>query len=228
MAWPRRKRTTQSPNSMLNGSQMAEVTRALGEMARRMQINLAPMPFSDQWMIDNLINPEHLKLLRAAYPVTHDYSIIARNYTVREGVNMNIDWEKVRAVPAAQLYLSSPSGGTPFLQYIEQAQAVVAKVVQVKKVIDWLDKNATFGAANYYFPSLFALVPSLREAAKLSERTTDRFREPQGIGTILSDIREAANTVATHLLLTTLEPRARPMVKVHLSGVFTVHLEAPN
>lgn len=91
---------------------------------------------------------------------------------------------------------------TPMAPTIEASIRGVAEVhrkfEQVRKVVTWLNDNASVGAAAYYFPSLRSLLPARHP---LQEAKGELYREPKRpLAEIASDMREAMTTIAMGLL----------------------------
>jgi hypothetical protein len=85
------------------------------------------------------------------------------------------------------------------IQALSEARAIHARFNEVRRVVAWLNKHATPGAARYYFPTIRALLPN--ETHSVHEAAGQRFKEPsENVGPIIPAMRSASTTIAGALL----------------------------
>lgn len=93
--------------------------------------------------------------------------------------------------------LQRTSKSDVIMQSLNDVAGIVGKYRQVRKVVDWLNINATPAAAKFYFPSLGALLP----AGHAFHKTGELYREPKRpVAEIAHDMRCAMTTIAQGLL----------------------------
>lgn len=87
----------------------------------------------------------------------------------------------------------------PIIAALSSVIGVHRKFEQVRRVVNWLDENASPGAAKYYFPSICSLLPYEHPVNQLS--VGNSYREPKRpVAEIAADMREAMTTIAMGLI----------------------------
>lgn len=98
---------------------------------------------------------------------------------------------------------------------LAEVKGIVAKFNHLRELLTWFNNNATAGAIKYYFPAMAALIPEGDSAFHRADGI--RYKEPQGISSHLSAIRDAAALIASAMLLPIPETEPEWFVKVAIS-----------
>lgn len=136
------------------------------------------------------------------------------NYPVGgSDIKTHVDWSKsgipTPSVDAMQPHYDRMDLFHAAIQTVRDARIKYGKVVHL---IRWFNRNATPSAVRNYWPSALALVPGSRFAADNAEPPS-RYSVPNGIGGLLSLLRETAGTVAgMQLIPSDMKGRARGQV----------------
>lgn len=127
-----------------------------------------------------------------------------------QGIKAHVDWSN-SGIPTPSVAAMQPHRDRMELfhiaiQTVRDARIKYGKVVHL---IRWFNRNATPSAVRNYWPSALALVPGSKFAVDNAEPPS-RYSVPNGIGGLLSLLRETAGTVAgMQLIPSDMRRRAR-------------------
>ena len=164
-----------------------------------------------QWMFPAPV----IKTMHDAYGLLY-YSYSEGDYDVEDVGRVAINFHPLKMeAPAGRALAPTCGPNTDAVQQaIQDIRLIHIQFNCLRGVLEWLDKNATAGAIKYYFPSVGALIPSGYSAFHRADGI--RYKEPQGITTIVPEMRSAAALIASALLLPKPADTDKPIVTVQL------------
>src|SRR5262245_56030801 len=166
MAWPARRRREGSYNTRLNPIEPAFSSANMLE--RKVVFYQADCKLNMHQLLEVLVPADTLKVLRAAYPFAEDKTSWYRPKITLNGTRYILEYNMLKN-EATRCLAPSMANFTdlqpvPFAEdfaaMLERVKEVHIKFRQLRKVINWLNKNATLGACRYYFPSAASLLPT--------------------------------------------------------------------
>lgn len=193
-----------------------------------MELAVVTKTVTVDYTLDDVVNwlwePDVVARLKAAYPyvntVTHRYH--------RERVQMlpsslectfHVDTTKVgMTCPTYNLIAFQPVWDRGISDSIHQVVALHARFNAVRRVVQWLDDNATLGYARHAFPPLAHFLPVNHEFHNYDGR---HYKEPpEAMPTsVAQDLREATATVAMGVLCGKLETQSgNPRFMIEVVG----------
>ena len=205
----RRKRKP-GPITITNGF-MTEARDNLRRLELAVAYQTVKIEFTSMDVARWLLPPAHLELLAAVFPVLKDgdrtqfsgeiallnpYPSEFGEYPVNVVLDVNFRALNIAAPDSSVIELQGLDGPIP--KALVSLHNIHAQWSVVHEAIEWLDINATVGAARNYFPALTALLPSTHA---IHDVDGQRYREPQmSVGPMIPKFRAAGMTVAGALL----------------------------
>lgn len=157
------------------------------------------VPFDFEQMMAWLAPSDTLRIMREAKGVIH----VANTYSyveLFEQISLMLDFEKTRyAVPAPNLLRIQGQQGKPLADLARQVRTLYLQWMEVRHLVTWFDRNATAGAARYYWPTILSLAPASCEV--LHEASSVRLIDPPKISSLLPMIRRTSSLVAGALMI---------------------------
>lgn len=144
--------------------------------------------------------------LKAAWPYSRSQPVNASTGPLRIQIGDDIlefsfliALEPIRMLPPAEGLVHFNQGrGGPIVSALTELAHVHRQFNLVRRVVAWMNDNATPGAARFYFPGMCAL---LSNGHPIHEADGLRYKEPAGpMGSINQLIRQAGAIVASGLM----------------------------
>lgn len=177
-----------------------------------------------RWMLDDAI----VDKLKAAFPYTRD---LDRTTYWIETLTLPVVFPAVRCrftirvkspeiamlVPGVDLAVPDDTRSEPIMATIRQCYEQHQQFEKVRRVVRWLNDNATVGAARHYCPWLTSILPA---GHPYQAATGQIFREPaRSMVEIANDMRAASAIMAGALLCGSRDGKPdRGLVNVQFNG----------
>lgn len=188
---------------------------------------IADVPFTadevTRWLVGNDAIVEKLK---AAFPYTRDqdrttywHQVVALPVAGTCLFTVNVKAPEIAMlVPSSNLAPSfSRDDRHPIIDTVQNIYREHQKFEQVRKVVSWLNDNATAGAARHYCPWLTSVLPADHPFHNASGQG---YREPAvSMSEIVPIMRQCGAIMASALLCGSREGKERSLVHVGFSGV---------
>ena len=201
MGWPKRRRSSwATPPGKFDGAfhHIDKLERkVIGTVERSFDMMTFPRAFWPDDIVDKLT---------AAYPYVHDAD---RDNNWCDTIDLELNGTKVQCtfnVDTESLLMLRPGDDTvtvretaaPFINVLAKIHHEVAEFHKVRQVVEWLNANATPGAAKFYCPWLAAL---LDENHPFHAMTGIKLDEPKtSMAEIAPVMRECGSIIATALM----------------------------
>lgn len=182
------------------------------EALARLEEDAVPRMIKSSFTLDDVIAccwpKDTIETLKAAFPLTMPASTAKvvnslANLFLSNGPPCSSGLLHIDTYAAKMLPPADPLNWQAGPQTAELKELIVAyhqahaEFEKIRKVIGWLNLNATPGAAKHYCPWMASLLPA--DHAFHTARG-DTFREPAGIGAIAGDMRACSVIIASALL----------------------------
>lgn len=197
---------------------------AISKMESAVVTKTVTVDYTLEDVVNWLWGPDVVAKLKAAYPYV---STLAHRYH-RERVEMlpftlecmfHVDTTKVgMTCPTSNLIALQPAWDRGISDSINQVAALNARFNAVRRVVQWLNDNATLGYARHAFPPLTHFLPPNHEFHNYDGR---RYQEPPTSmpTSVVQDLREASATVALGILCGKLETQSgNPRFMIEVQG----------
>jgi hypothetical protein len=211
-----------------NNGFMAAVSDNLRRLEKAVAYQTVKIEFTGLDVARWLLPPERLELLAAVFPILKDSDRTQYNgelafFHSTDGefgerlikVNISVNFRALRIAAPATSAIKIQSCDGPIPVALAAIHDLHEQWITVHEVIEWLDENATIGAARTYFPVLTSLLPSTHAMHDTDGR---RYKEPKvNVGPMVPKFRAAAMIIAAALLCP-LEVPARSTVTAQFEG----------
>lgn len=164
---------------------------------------MVSVDFTLQDVADAFVPQDSIEKLKAAFPHSGESHPSVQRWLNEtfEGIycHVRLDFEPLHmCTPLKDLIGLQPGYIQRIRPTISAMAAVHVSFNKVRAVVDWLNENATPGAARYYWPTICALLPADHVVQQLDGQL---YREPVGVSKIIPLMRETSAIVAGALLL---------------------------
>ncbi|MDE2106829.1 MAG: hypothetical protein KGL39_56965 [Patescibacteria group bacterium] len=182
------------------------------EALARLEEDAVPRMIKSSFTLDDVIAccwpKDTIETLKAAFPLTKSENtakvisplshLFPSNGPTGSSGLIHIDTYSANMLPPADPVNWQAGPQTAELkELIVACHQAHAEFEKIRKVIGWLNLNATPGAAKHYCPWMASLLPA--DHAFHTARG-DTFREPAGLGAIAGDMRACSVIIASALL----------------------------
>ncbi len=175
MAWPRRQK--RAPVALFH-----DAFAAIDKMEAAVVYRTVTCDFTTRDVANWLWPAEIVEALTRVFPYAHE------RYTFREHheeeITLREDFDIRFKLHLAPLRMASPDDGhcapientyPSIWRVLAEVKAIHAQYNKVRACVSWMNKNATVGAARFYFPSLGCLLPADHAFHKADGQ---RYKEP--------------------------------------------------
>ena len=186
-----------------------EALKQVDSLEERAIYSLVPIQFTVEDILTEVLEPEHMKLLRAVSTLAKDtytnQHIALKPFNAR----VTVDLESYGIYPFKEETCMNISSSCSIATALTGIFDLMHQYDKVREVVKWLNKNATIGAARYYWPSMCALL-STEHNVHSADGT--KFKEIQGVGGMINKFRETSGIVASSLLLPEVETKRTKVI----------------
>lgn len=210
----RRRRYVERTKSLL-GSNLYAATNMVQQLATRVAAHTVDLKFTGEQLMAELWEPDAIEACRAAYKYAS--SQVDRNgYTLDTSVYLNLSYERLKVVPLNQERIQYRWKHSRLGDSLLALRDVYQDFVHVLHVLQWMDTNATAGAARHYWPTILALAPG---DENLQSASVLRHTTPTGISQLLPLLRSTATVVSSALLLPDPPPESKRTGSSHFVSI---------
>lgn len=155
-------------------------------------------PFTQQDMLDFLLNADALAKVKAAAPY------LGRGYNYGDTsvgcphpkCEVVIDkWSNIKLPSLSDAAVDIKPEAAPLWAYATSINEIRKRFALCHYVLKWMDKNTTAGAFKYYWPCVLSLYQN-----DDVQNAGERFKPPVGIAPLLPFLRTTAETIAAALM----------------------------
>jgi hypothetical protein len=175
-----------------------EALKTVGLIEERAIHALVPINFTMEDVFDIVLSPEHKDLVKRAFGiVTTSYGrqVI---YLAPYNAIINFDQDDYKMARFDPSICQEVPKDSLLGVALDQIMDISNKYDRVRDVVKWFNKNATVGAARYYWPSMCALLPAEHDIHSCGG---DKFRDIPGVSSMINKFRETAPIVAGAAML---------------------------
>lgn len=120
-------------------------------------------------------------------------------------VSLSLDIEELGILTPRDSAWSIPADNAytiGFVAWCKRIHEVHLNWTAVSQALHWWNRNGTFGACKYYWPTMMQLLPKDSvDLRKLHEASRERFKEPIGVSRVLPTLRKATMVATSGLLM---------------------------
>ena len=165
---------------------------------------LVPIEFTAMDIISAVLDPKHLELLKAVCG-------LAKNIYTKQGILLKpyparvaLDLEDVGVYPFAEEVCVPLPETSPISVAVTGILELNKQYDKAREVVKFFNRKGTPGAARYYWPTMCSLLPAEHAIHKADGA---KFRDIDGVGSMINTFRETSAIVAGSLLFPEIETK---------------------
>lgn len=216
----RRGRRNRTVDTSLLGKDIRKAVEHIAVLCDRVVAVSVQHDLTREGVVRALFNPDTIRVATEAKGIINPLNS-QHGYSIVSGTNIYISYNELPFLAINPANLEAQPGCEQVVAVVEKIKSIHARFSTVRYVLEWFNTHATAGAVRHYWPTILSLVDN----DAVNNATLGRYKEPDGISSLLPLIRETATTVASALILPATEQRHPGHMWVSFSSafIFPVH-----